>query len=216
MLMNKIGFLFDLDGVLIDSEKEYTRIWTTIGQLFPTQYEDFAIKIKGMTLTNILKTYYEDNINREAVRKQLYAMESEMRYEWLPGAKELLQELCDRGIPKALVTSSNQDKMAYLYRQIPELKNFFEAIITGDKVPRSKPDPVGYEIGAMEIGCRPHKCAVFEDSLQGVMAGERAGAMVIGVIGTLKEEVIAPHCNLCVSTLIDFPLERIIHYIATR
>ena len=57
---DKIGFLFDLDGVLIDSETEYTRIWTEIEQRFPTGIADFAIKIKGQTLLQLLEDLNED------------------------------------------------------------------------------------------------------------------------------------------------------------
>ena len=64
----KVGFLFDLDGVLIDSEKEYTSIWTEIDRQFPSGYENLALRIKGMTLTEIIDTYFPAPSQREGVR----------------------------------------------------------------------------------------------------------------------------------------------------
>ena len=81
----KIGFLFDLDGVLIDSESEYTRIWQKIDSHFPTGVDNFAIKIKGQTLPEILNTYFRQAIHPQ-VTDMLNDMEQQMRYEMLPAS----------------------------------------------------------------------------------------------------------------------------------
>ena len=61
--MKSIGVLFDLDGVLIDSESEYTKVWSEVNRRFPSQYPDLAHRIKGMTLDNIIaaETAFRDN-----------------------------------------------------------------------------------------------------------------------------------------------------------
>lgn len=200
------AFLFDLDGVIIDSESTYTEIWAEIDRHFPTGIENFPIKIKGTTLSNILSTYYPDHEVSRKVEQMLYDLEDRMVYKVIPGALALLNKLKEKGIPTALVTSSNNVKMAHLWAQQPQLREYFQGLITADKVSNSKPDPEGYLKGAEVLGADPTKCVVVEDSLQGVMAGENAGAFVIGVAGTLSPETLAPHANIVVEDLATIEL----------
>ncbi len=204
---NHIGFLFDLDGVLIDSERRYTEIWSEINRRIPTGVDGFEQKIKGTTLENILDSYFSESDRPEVVRI-LKAREHNMVYNYCPGARDLLEKIQQANLKAALVTSSNDVKMARLWQQIPELKTFFTVVIDGNMVSRSKPDPEGYLTGAKAIGSIPESCVVFEDSLQGVKAGKAAGSYVVGVAGTLPETVISPYCDIVVNSLtqIDFNL----------
>lgn len=201
-----IAFLFDLDGVLIDSEQEYSRIWNTIEKEFPTGVENFALKIKGTTLENILNTYFKTNRNK--VEERLYQLEGEMCYNYTKGAEKLLKYLHRQHIPCVMVTSSNSVKLDHLWNQLPELKQYFNYIVDGDMVSKSKPDPEGYLLGAQSIGMPATYCVVVEDSLQGVKAGKAANAYVVGVAGTLPADTLRPFCNQVVSSLdeIDFTL----------
>lgn len=196
-----IAFLFDLDGVLIDSESGYTLIWNEIERLFPTGVENFSQKIKGTTLESILSTYFPSPYVREEVEHLLYEMENKMAYDYTDGARLLLDKLKLLKFPAVLVTSSNDIKLQHLWLQHPEMLNDFIAVIDGDMVRKSKPDPEGYLLGASKTGLNPSKCVVVEDSLQGVKAGKAAGAFVIGVAGTLPAEVLAPHSNIVVHSL---------------
>lgn len=211
----KIGFLFDLDGVLIDSEREYTRIWSTIEKEYPTGIEGFPIKIKGMTLPEILHEYFPASQHAE-ITERLYEMEQKMHYEWLPGAKELLLTLRDKGYPRVLVTSSNGDKMRHLYADRPDLAPLFDDIVTADRISHSKPDPEGYLLGASLAGADPRRCAVFEDSAQGVKAGNAAGAFVIGLTTTLPAEKVATHSQKVIEDLSDIDIDEIVKILLTR
>ena len=199
---NDIACLFDLDGVLVDSERIYTKIWEAIERQWPTGIENFAYKIKGTTLEDILERYFPEDV-REDVTKELIRLEGMMIYEALPGAISFLDALKEKGIPIALVTSSNGLKMAHLWNDMPGFKEKFDVIITGDEVKCSKPDPEGYLAAAAALGVDPHRCAVFEDSLQGVKAGKAAGAFVIGVAGTLKASDIEPFSDIVVNAVAD-------------
>lgn len=202
------AFLFDLDGVLVDSEREYTRIWQHIDDVYPTGVENFSTKIKGTTLPNILDTYYPDLAIRSKVENLLYEQERKMVYSYCPGARELLDGLRADGVPMALVTSSNDVKMEHLYRDLPEIRDYFDTIIDAHDVTRSKPDPQGYLFGAERLGLDIHRCIVMEDSLQGVKAGRSAGAYVVGVAGTLPADVIAPYSDEVDTTLEGFDFRR--------
>lgn len=206
----KTGCLFDLDGVLIDSERMYTKIWEAIEQQWPTGVDNFAYKIKGTTLEDILDHYFPDGNVRAQVVKELYRLESLMIYQPLPGAMQLLDRLRSRNIPVALVTSSNDLKMQHLWSDMPELKEKLDVVITGDEVTHSKPDPEGYLTAASRLGVDPHHCVVFEDSLQGVKAGKAAGAYVVGVAGTLKAEDIAPYSDIVVNGVKEVDVDALI------
>ena len=199
--MKETGFLFDLDGVLIDSEREYTRIWEKIEQLYPTGIPDFPSVIKGMTLEKILDTYYADPAIRPEVEKELYRLEKEMTYRYTPGTEEFIAELIRRSIPRAVVTSSNDLKMAHLYADIPEFKEIFPVIVDSTMVTRSKPDPQGYLLAANLLNLPIENCVVFEDSVQGVKAGKAAGAYVVGVKGTKSEEELMPYSDIVIDRL---------------
>lgn len=210
-----IGCLFDLDGVLVDSERIYTKIWEAIEEQWPTGVENFPYKIKGTTLEDILERYFREEV-REDVTNEVIRLEGMMVYGPMPGAMEFLDSLCDKGIPRALVTSSNDLKMEHLWMDIPDLKEKFNVVITGDEVTNSKPDPEGYIKAAASLGIDPRRCAVFEDSLQGVKAGKTAGAFVVGIAGILKASDIAPYSDIVVNAVNDINIDRLEEILKSR
>ena len=117
-----------------------------------------------------------------------------MEYPVYPGVMDFLRRLAAKGIPSAIVTSSDNVKMDLLFSRRPELREMVNVIITGSMVKHSKPDPEGYLRGAELIGVPIEDCCVFEDSLQGLQAGRSSGATVIGIATTnprAKVELLA-------------------------
>lgn len=212
----KTGFLFDLDGVLIDSEKEYSRIWNIINEMFPTGIENLAEVIKGQTLDKILGDHYPDKETRKQVQDELHRREKEMRYEYCEGARTLLDNIAEREITSAIVTSSDDKKMAHLYEEIPELKMKVTSVIDASKVKKSKPDPEGYLLAAAEIGVEIRNCVVFEDSVQGVKAGKNSGAFVVGITGTKSREELTLYSDVVVDSLSEINLDELIEILERR
>lgn len=210
-----IGFLFDLDGVLIDSETEYTRIWDAIDTAFPTGVTGFTQAIKGTTLENILSTYFQPG-QHEAVCRMLRDMESAMTYNYCTGAEELLKKLQEHGIHSAIVTSSKADKMKHLRQQRPELWELVNTIVDADCVTRSKPDPQGYLIAATRLGLSPAKCVVVEDSLQGIRAGKAAGCHVVGLTATFGKERLEGEADVLLDNLNQLDFESVIQLLRGR
>lgn len=196
MNLADIGILFDLDGVLIDSEEQYSRLWRSIDRIHPSGIPDFERVIKGTTLYNILSTYYPDPQVREDVHRMCLQGESDIVYGYAPGARQLLDDLRETGVKVAMVTSSDGDKMQHLWHNLPGLKAYFHTIIDGEAVTRSKPDPEGYLLAAARLGLDPSHCIVVEDSLTGMMAGRRAGCRVLGLSCTLGEESVAGKADI--------------------
>lgn len=210
-----VACLFDLDGVLIDSETVYTRFWTKIGTKYRPDVPDLAIRIKGTTLENILATYFTPEVQPEIIRA-IDEQESNMVYDIKPGVMELLTLLMERGIPAVMVTSSNNQKMAQLWQQHPQFRDYFIHIVTADMIQHSKPDPEGYLLGADMAGVPIRHCCVFEDSKQGVMAGRNAGAYVVGIAGTLPARVIAPYSDRVIDSLVDINVDQLSSILLSR
>ena len=197
--------LFDLDGVIVDTESIYTDFWDDIDRRYPTGVDDFARVIKGNTLARILETYFYEDI-RDEILVLLKEQEESMRYTLFDGVSDFLDRLIDKNIPKAIVTSSNDRKMSRLFSQIPELRPKFEAVITDALVERSKPDPQGYLIAAEKLGVDPTDCVVFEDSFAGLEAGRRAGAYVVALATTNPRESLYEKADEVIDSFIGYDI----------
>lgn len=198
------GVLFDLDGVVVDSESIYTQFWSDIDKLYPTGVENFAIAIKGNTLQRILADYFPDNDVKQDILERIKDFEINMRYNPFAEAIRFINELKRNQFRIAIVTSSSQKKMDNLYAQNPGFREMFDAVVTGDMVSHSKPDPEPYLLGAKAIGVAPESCYVFEDSISGIESGIRAGATVIGLATTLPYDKIDGKAHLTINDFTGF------------
>ena len=196
--------LFDLDGVIVDTEGQYSLFWKQIGEEYMPGMPDFALAIKGRTLTQIYDTYFPDAADRAAITERLNAFERQMDYPYIAGAREFLEALQAQGVPTAIVTSSNCDKMACLYARHPEIKNLVTAVLTAEDARRSKPAPDCYLAAAERLGADISKCIVFEDSPNGLAAGRASGAFVIGVCTSLAATEIEPLCDAYIEDFEEF------------
>jgi len=195
------GVLFDLDGVLIDSEGIYTQFWDAVDKRYPTGVPGFSQVIKGSNLHKILHTYFPTQQLRDEVTAMLDNFQKDMRYDYFAGTIDLLKKLNEQEILCCIVTSSDRNKMNALYNQKPEFPGFFKAIVTGEMVANPKPDPECYILGAKMLGLNIKDCCVVEDSINGLEAGMASGAMVIGIPSTCTRDAIKSHCHIIVDDL---------------
>lgn len=198
--------LFDLDGVLIDTEPVYTEIWSNIERHFPTGIDNFAQRIKGTTLPDILNQYFRKE-DHAAIISMLTEAEDNMEYPLFAGTVPFLKKLREAQIPAAIVTSSNDIKMGRLFAMYPGFNEFFDAIITDSHVKRSKPDPEGYLLAASKLGVDPADCIVFEDSFNGLKAGLAAGASVVAIATTNPADSLRQYTTLIATDLSDKSLD---------
>lgn len=197
--MTKTAVLFDLDGVIINTEGQYTEFWTEIGKTYLPENPDFSSQIKGHTLTQILGAYFADETIARQVVAQLNDFETRMSYPYVEGSIDFVSELRKAGIPTAIVTSSNKAKMECLYQQHPEFSQLFDYIFTAENARRSKPAPDCYLDAAQALGLAAKDCFVFEDSISGLTAGHDSGATVIGLTTTNSAMRIAPLCQCVIN-----------------
>ena len=206
--------LFDLDGVIVDTEGYYTDFWEKIGKE-ELMEQDFGNKIKGHTLSDIFDTYFR---GREALRQKiteaLDKFEREMPYEFIPGVEDFISCLKQRGIPRAVVTSSNRKKMENVYARHPEFRLWFDRIFTGEDFSRSKPAPDCYLLGMKTFGSSPESTFIFEDSFTGLQSAKDSGAHVIGLATTNSRESIAPYCDLVIDDFTQISVDSLLDKLA--
>ena len=201
--------MFDLDGVLVDTEGIYTEFWHSVDVRFPTGVPRFEYVIKGNTLGAILSTYFPDASVRAEILDMLAEHERTMDYRPFAGTARFLESLRAAGIPSAIVTSSSWLKMDNLFAALPWLRDAVDTVVTGDDVTHSKPDPEGYIIAAQRLGIDSSRCVVFEDSLAGIEAGRRAGGKVVGIATTNPAERLAGLTDIVADTIDDVTVESV-------
>lgn len=202
-IRNRKAALFDLDGVLIDSETLYTQFWAEVGRHHHLPSPTFAYDIKGTTLTDILETHFPSAEVRADVDRLLHEFEDNVVYPIFPGALEFVDKLRGLGMKTVIVTSSDDLKMEFLYAQHPGFRAHFDDVVTAADVTHSKPHPEPYLVGAGKAGVDPAECVVFEDSYQGLQAGRAAGAYVVGLSTTNPAEEVARYADLVVGSLAE-------------
>lgn len=207
--MKDLIILFDFDGVIVDTESQYTIFWDKMGKDY-MGVENFGMTIKGQTLKQIFGKYFDGMFKeQEEIVPQLDRFESQMSYEYMPGFLEFITGLKSAGIPTAIVTSSNDDKMAHAFRAHPELPELVDAILTSEHFSKSKPDPECFLKGMEVLEGAPESTIVFEDSIHGINAGRASGAKVIGLATTNKSEVLTPLCDMVINDFTEISLKDI-------
>ncbi len=207
MINPQEAVLFDLDGVIVDTEGQYTQFWTEIGRRDFPHIPDLAMRIKGNTLSLIFQQYYPgDTEAQQRIARELDEFERQMDYPFVEGAMAFVNELRRAGVKTAVVTSSNRRKMENLCARHPQFKDCFTEIFTAENATRSKPAPDCYVNAARTLGVDCRQCYVFEDSLSGLRAGLDSGATVIALTTTNSAEAVAPLSRLTIRNFTEINL----------
>ena len=183
------AFLFDLDGVLVDSAEFHMKSWQELMKEKGIEFtEDDFRRTFGMTNDLILRRYFPDTspeeIRRMGERKEeIYRELAHGRIKPISGANKFLEFLKSRGIHLALVSSTPRENIDFLFKELG-IGRFFDVVISGSDIKRGKPDPECYIKAAQKLGVSPKKSWVVEDSQHGVDAGRSAGAKCIGILTT--------------------------------
>lgn len=185
-----IAALFDFDGVIMDTETQYTVFWNEQGLKYLNE-EDFGRRIKGQTLAQIYEKHFSTLPEaQQEITAKLNVFEKQMSYEYIPGVEAFIADLRRHDVKIAVVTSSNEEKMQNVYNAHPEFKGMVDRILTGEMFARSKPAPDCFLLGMEIFESTPDSTYVFEDSFHGLQAGMTSGATVIGLATTNSREAI--------------------------
>lgn len=188
--MTQKAFIFDLDGVLVDTAVFHFQAWQRLAnQLDFAITHEFNETLKGISRMDSLNRILEfGRVELSQEEKEKYAT---IKNEWylelvnqmtkeriLPGVEDFLIKTKTQNIPMAVGSAS---KNAPIILEKTGLKEYFEVIIDGNQVSKSKPDPEVFIKGAEVLGVENEDCVVFEDAFAGVEAAKNAGMKAVGI-----------------------------------
>lgn len=177
------GFLFDLDGTLVDSLPVVERSWCQWADRFGIGHDEILNYIHGKQAITSLRHFLagrpEEEILAEFTLLERIEATDTDGIVALPGALELLNTLEHHHIPWAIVTSGSVP-VAHARHKAAGLP-LPEVFVTAERVTRGKPEPDAYLLGAELLGLAPGDCMVVEDAAAGVLSGLAAGCRVMAV-----------------------------------
>lgn len=178
--------LFDMDGVIVDSEPEYFRIEMELFKRFNVGFNEQDqgrfVGINPLIMWQEIKDKYE----LTQTVKELYDIEADMMREYyavgelkvIDPIQQLIQEIFDHGFLCAVASSSDKENIYQVLKRLA-LSDFFKAVVSNNDVERCKPLPDIYLLAAKRLRVQPSECIVIEDSNAGVTAAQAAGMKVI-------------------------------------
>ena len=191
--------LFDLDGVIFNTEPQYTEFWRSQCRLYHPEKPGLENQIKGQTLVEIYEKYFADVKEEQAkITERLNEFEANMHFDYVDGFLDFVADLHHHGVKTAVVTSSNVAKMNTVYAKTSSFKSLFDRILTSEDFTASKPNPAPYLKGAECFGLAPLQCVGFEDSFNGLKAVRGAGVFTVGLSTTNPEEAIKPYADIVI------------------
>jgi HAD superfamily hydrolase (TIGR01509 family) len=204
--------LFDMDGVLADSEplwfKAESAVMARLGGSWAEG--DQRLLVGGSMAVTVAHLLSRGTVAASPAQVEHWLIESMVgllasdALPVMPGARELVAEVAAAGLPYALVTSSERVIMDAVLAGFGAV---FPVTVCASDVARCKPDPEGYLLAAAKLGVDPRRCVVIEDSPNGVAAGEAAGCVVVAVPGIVP--IPAVPGRLVVASVAELSLTRL-------
>lgn len=178
------GAIFDMDGVLFDTERIYQETWRELAEERDIKLgEGFSKDISGTNgehMNRIIEEYFQVGdgfaVAEECRRRMKEKLEKHVPVK--KGVREILEYFSEKGLHLAVASSSSRSQIeANLIKS--GIRDYFMEIVSGEDVKHGKPAPDIFILAARKIGCMPEECFVFEDSANGVRAGHAAGCFTI-------------------------------------
>lgn len=182
------GVIFDMDGTMFDTERMWVTFWepalAALGLPYREGLAEAARGTAGVTTRNVVRQFYGPDCDAEAIVDSLHRVADEVFFSApvpkKPGLDALLAWLKARHIPMA-VASSSREAMIRHNLDVWGLTQDFTAIVSGQHVAHSKPDPEIFLLTAQKLDVEPSRCLVLEDSYNGVRAGAAGGFVTVMV-----------------------------------
>lgn len=197
--MKKNAIIFDMDGVIFDTERVYMNIWIKVYakhgyEMTRDIYKTFIGRDRMSVIVILHNIYGQDFPAEEMFKKCDLKLKEAIDNGQVPvksGALEILDYLKKQNYKLALATSSSKNKLE-MQLKIHNLKNIFDDIVCADDVTKSKPDPEIFLIAAQKLCAKTEECIVIEDSPAGIEAAYNAGISALHVedLVPANEEII--------------------------
>lgn len=207
------GVLFDMDGVLVDSEEYICRaaieMFKEIGlNTNPGDFEEFIGTGENRYIGGVAEKYNKQiNINQAKGRTyQIYGNIVQGKLKALPGVHEFIKKAQNKNIKLAVATSADEIKMKINLDEIGLSASSFDATVNGLEVEHKKPAPDIFLLAAKKIGLPPDNCLVVEDAVSGVKAAKKAGSRCLALKTSFDGDDLIKADWIC-NTLADAPDE---------
>lgn len=207
------GVLFDMDGVLIDSEEYICRAAIEMFgergvKVSPDDFKPFVGTGENRYIGGVAEKYLPSLNIREAKKRtyEIYDRIATGHISALPGAVELVRWCHSEGLKTVVATSADKTKMDINLREMKMTEDDFDATVNGDEVEHKKPSPDIFIRAAEKAGLLPSQCLVVEDAVTGVRAGKAAGCRVLAVTTSFSTEALREADWVC-DSLLDIPRE---------
>lgn len=180
--------IFDMDGVLFDTESVCMKAWDYAGELMGVGKAGYMVlKTLGMNADKaieIIRDEFGDDFDavkfKQTGREYSYHYFNTYGVPEKPGLYEILDYLKNKGYKIALASSTNSQSVHHHLKE-KDIEKYFDAVICGDMVEKSKPEPDIYLKACKELNENPADCVAIEDSKNGLLSAHRAGMQVIMV-----------------------------------
>lgn len=178
------GFLFDLDGVILDSNPVTEAFWGGWAEKEGVEFNETVIRqsIHGRTTWETIDILFHhlDQAAKQTIYDDGIVYDLQSKPALMPGVGALIKSIAGHNLPLILVTSSPRERALHFLKQ-HQLDQFLTKTVTGDDVVKGKPDPEPYQKGAALLGLDPAHCLVFEDSDSGIKSALSAGMRVVAI-----------------------------------
>lgn len=212
ILINGVqAVLFDLDGVIVDSELLHVKALDLTCRHFGfVLLPEDIVRFKGVTEEQAARHFINDNkltalkiAEFIAYKSKLYTQSITQELELIEGAVDFIKFCRASGWRIGLTTSALPENVESVLQKF-QLASCFEAVVSGGEVTHSKPHPEPYLKTAKKLDIEPQHCLVIEDSVNGVRSGKSAGCRVIGITTTFAaDELHAAGADLVVNSFAD-------------
>lgn len=204
--------IFDLDGVIVDTAGYHFLAWRRLANSLGFDFTEVQNEeLKGVSRRESLELILhwggvqlseEDKLHWMELKNNWYLefIEKMTPEEVLPGAKELLTTLREKGIKIALGSASKNSQLI-LKRTL--MLDYFDSIVDGNRTSKAKPNPEVFLLGAQDLGVNPSEAVVFEDALKGVEGARNGGFKVVGI----GEPEVLKQADFVVKSLAEVGLE---------
>jgi beta-phosphoglucomutase family hydrolase len=186
------AIIFDMDGVLINSEPLHIKTWKQAMEPYDVNMKEEWYKQWIGTSDETVARYFCDHYHIDLSWKQLLdkkrCLYLEVFDQYIKESSQMRAIISEINNYKLGVASSSSRKEVHFVLQKLNILPFFKVIVGGDDVKNSKPAPDIYLLAAKKMGVKPEKCVALEDSSYGIQSAKSAGMFVIGITSSFTEE----------------------------
>lgn len=195
------GAIFDMDGVLFDTERIYQETWQEIAAGQDIRLDGSFLRAisgtNGNRMCRVIEEYYHVSDGTDIMERCMERVRQKLSV-YVPvkkGVRKILDYFRDNGICMAVASSSSTQQIE-VNLQMTDLRDYFTVIVSGKEVNNGKPAPDIFLLAAKRLHCTPEECFVFEDSENGIRAGYEAGCFTVMVPDLIEaSSEILPYCR---------------------